>query len=326
MGTRIDRASAFAPVRVDRNEPGYEIWFAVLIDPATRQGLWIRYTCFARQPDRKQGYLWASFFDAHSPGFGDGPAFGAHYDADAAFGDSELKFRQGRLSADRMSGHMRTPRGELQWDIHFRHRFDPVSHGRGGLLERLAGVSSTVLSPFALASGEIKLGGTRYKKDQLHAVFMHIHGWRRVNVLHWLWAPVFDNTDSLGVEALTVRARSFLPPLTMATLRSGNEIFHGESILRGGSHVYPGMHYQIKCGPHRVKLRGRLNTDQKTGYIYHDPDRSKRFIVQSDVSDAECWLSTGNRKQHLVNSGAAAIEFHGLQPWPDVMYLDPFED
>ncbi|MCB1325494.1 MAG: hypothetical protein H7A21_15680 [Spirochaetales bacterium] len=323
----MNREEAFRP-RWPSGVPGYEIWFAVVIDPESRQGLWVRYTTFQAPGHPGEALLWASFFDAANP---ERHAFNAiSRDLAAARIEPErLIMPDGAtMTPDGFQGAIRTGPGVLKWELSLTHRFLPIWHGPK-LLEssRFVSVQSSVVSPFAGASGEVRLGTRTFRLKNARAVLTHISGRERVPELFWVFAPALDGLPDSGLEAVAVRPARFSPTIVSASMHLGSDFYHtttmAESLFFHRQKRYPEGRLRFSLGPHKIALEARLQEEQKTGYIYRGPSGDARFVVQSDVSSV-AWRIKGPRPAAGRLDDSAAVEFHAHRPLPNVMYLDPF--
>ncbi|MEQ9363870.1 MAG: hypothetical protein RIF32_06495 [Leptospirales bacterium] len=357
-------AAAFAPQR-SNTAPGYEIWFAVIHDPVERLALWLRYSRYVPKGGDKpaQAILWASLFSAtdsarHSFNARSVPLEAASFaggritiDTNAAGGGSPAV-----LGPDYIVGEIKTPSGNLRWDLELLHDFAPYVHGP----ERLAKVSRThsvVVSPFGRARGTLRLGTAKVLKlKDARTMFTHIWGADRVPELYWCYAPFLaggarpgaaspgsGKSGSAGrssgssvasisaVEAIYVKPSALTPAVCFGTALTGEgRIIHDHALTRGvfggNKFDYPKQHFRLSFDGQRVEVAAAMNQKQKTGYIYRGADGAPFFIVQSDVSSVECRMKNSEgRDSKFISPDFAAVEFHGAKPWPGVMYMDPYD-
>ena len=363
--------AAFAPQR-SNSATGYEIWFAVIHDPVERMALWLRYSRYIPKRGEKpaQAILWASLFSAADSG--------RH-----TFASRSVPLKAASFAADRVTidtntdgagpdspavigpgycvGEIKTPLGNLRWDLELLHDFAPYTHGP----ERLAKVSRThsvVISPFGRARGSVRLGTARaIKWKNARSMFTHVWGAERVPELYWCYAPYLQGStggarggsrssgagapgrsgDSSGalaglssiaaVEAIYVKPSPLTPAVCFGTALTGDgQLVHDHALTRGvfggNKFDYPKQSFRLNFAGQRVEVAAALNQKQKTGFIYRGPDGTPFFIVQSDVSSVECRLKNAEgRDTKLVSPDFAAVEFHGAKPWPGVMYMDPYD-
>ena len=347
MAQSENAAAAFVPRR-DDSTPGYEIWFVVVHDPVERIALWLRYTRYVPKPGDKpaQAILWASLFSATDP---TRHAFNSRsFPLRAgAFGSDRIVIGQGSkdqtdavLGPDYIVGEMKSPAGNLRWDLELQHDFAPHAHGP----ERLAKVARThsiVISPFGRARGTVRLGQAKsFKLKNARLMFTHIWGTERVPELYWCYAPYLQSNGAAAdnpaaslaaVEAIYVKPSALTPAVCFGSALTGDgQIVHDHALTRGvfggNRFEYPAQSFRLNFGGQKVEVKGVLNQKQKTGYIYRGPDGTPFFIVQSDVSSVECHTKTADgRALRYTNPDFAAVEFHGSKPWPGVMYMDPYD-
>src|SRR5690606_24215573 len=113
----MPHAGAFTPKMnfSDLREPGYEIWFAAIENPETKQALWVRYTVLIPAKGSQltpKGVLWGSLFDANEETH---HSFGAKTIAldDVAVDGTQISFAKNICSLDRWTGNLPTTRGQL---------------------------------------------------------------------------------------------------------------------------------------------------------------------------------------------------------------------
>ncbi len=340
-------AAAFAPQR-SNTTTGYEIWFAVIHDPVERMALWLRYSRYIPKSGEKpaQAILWASLFSAADPerhtfNSRSVPLKAASFASDRVTIDTNTDGAgpdsPAVIGPDYCVGEIKTPLGNLRWDLELLHDFAPYTHGP----ERLAKVSRThsvVISPFGRARGSVRLGTARaHKWKNARVMFTHIWGSERVPELYWCYAPYLqgpagpNSSGIAAVEAIYVKPSSLTPAVCFGTALTGDgRLVHDHALTRGvfggNKFDYPKQSFRLNFAGQRVEVGATLNQKQKTGFIYRGPDGTPYFIVQSDVSSVECRLKNAEgRDTKLVSPDFAAVEFHGAKPWPGVMYMDPYD-
>ncbi|MCR9142174.1 MAG: hypothetical protein NXI24_07975 [bacterium] len=339
-------AAAFAPQR-SNTASGYEIWFAVVHDPVERLALWLRYSRYVPKSGGKpaQAILWASLFSAADP-------------ARHCFNSISVPLKAANFASDRVTintnpdsaavlgpdyivGEIKTPLGNLRWDLELLHDFSPYQHGP----ERLAKVSRThsvVVSPFGRARGTVRLGRSKgIKLKNARSMFTHLWGADRVPELYWCYAPYLQQQSGAGgpapgpalagVEAIYVKPSALKPAVCFGSALTGDgRIVHDHALTRGvfggNKFDYPKQSFRLNFAGQRVEIGAALNQNQKTGYIYRGVDGTPYFIVQSDVSSVECRIKNSEgRDVKFASPDFAAVEFHGAKPWPGVMYMDPYD-
>lgn len=311
--------------------PGFEIWFAVCIDSASRQAIWVRYTLFRPAAGcglPASGMVWASFYDAHHPELHCAGVERVDL-ASVAISASELRFPQGRLSSDTLIGSIVTPLGPLAWNLKLQQRHRPVKYAPVQLENLgIAKTKAVIASPFALADGEVRLGDRSFAFARAGSLLTHLWGSRHIEELYWLFVPHFEGDDEgWQVEVVSVRPSAFLPAFTFVVLtRKGqlivNSVFAALSArLRP---AYPKISFVVKAGELRLALDCHLDAEQITRYAYTDPDGARRYICHSDTGGVSCRIAT-RQGERLLIAQTAAVEFHGMRPWDPGFYLDPLK-
>lgn len=307
----MNRALAFEP----KMKSGYEIWFGTAMD-ASGLALWFRYTILHRTSGPSVCVLWAALFDPKTPSNAVHAAESWPVDQQR-FQDGRLSLPQGSCTCDDVQGQMQ----DLSWDLRIEHRFDAESHVPEFLLKLpFVRTKSIILSPFARFTGTVRKGSQTWNLDA-HGTWTHIYGTERVPELYWCFVPQFDQSD-VGMELFSVRPKASLPRLTFFTLREGNTLRHSGLLgaFRSSCKVdFPGFTAFAPGGAFKVECQ--MDQAQAASYIYVDPDLSNRYVVQSDVSTAKLTLGDG---RIFDSKQQAAVEFHGLAPWSDATYLDPY--
>lgn len=315
-----------------RPVPGYEIWFTVIIDSEMGKALWLRFSTFVSRQEGKEkqiGLIWASFFDAEDTAhhcFGVEPAGRS----ECQWINHRLEHPKGQFGPDRFSGEVLTNKGVLRWDLEFQSQFEPTHHVPAWLsASPLAKTKSIVCAPFAQVTGTFSLNETQFKLNRADGLVDHIWGTHRVEQLYWLFAPKFDHDDEdWGLEMVAVKPNRFLPWFTFVTLRQGGKLWHDQTVwqaCRGKVQArYPQIDFQVRTNTHHLTVQSKLNESQITAYIYRDPAGSSRYIEHSDVGEVSCVIRDKDRGRTLICRNRAAVEFHGMKPWSQRQYLDPY--
>jgi hypothetical protein len=309
----MNLTQAFRP----RQNTGYEIWFGTVRDK-TGIALWFRYTILHRPDHPSVCALWAAFFDPLHPAE-------AMHAADS-WPAAEQRFENGRIvqptgsfSSDDVQGNI----GDLSWNLQMEHEFSAESHVPSALLKiPFVRTKSIVLSPFAQFKGTIQKGGQAWQIDG-RGTWTHIFGTQRVPELYWCFVPQFDNADA-GMEVFSVRPKIGMPMLTFFTLREGRSLKHTGILGALRNSCQPEFPRFAAAGPGKhpdFRLESTMDLDQAASFIYVDPDSTNRYVVQSDVSSARLSLASG---MVLESARGAAVEFHGLKPWHNRHFLDPY--
>lgn len=311
--------------------PRFEIWFAVCIDPASRQAIWVRYTLFwpaAGCALPASGMVWASFYDAHHPELHCAGVERVDF-AEVGIFDHELIFPQGRVAPDALQGAIATPLGPLAWNLKLAQRYPPVKYAPKQLEHLgIAKTKAVITAPFALADGEVRLADRTFAFARAGSLLTHLWGSHYIEELYWIFVPQFEGDDEgWQLEVVSVKPRAFLPAFTFVVLtRKGqllvNSMFDALSArLRP---AYPKLSFAVKAGELRLALDCHLDSEQITRYAYTNPDGAKRYICHSDTGGVSCRIDT-RQGERLLIARTAAVEFHASQAWDPGLYLDPLK-
>jgi hypothetical protein len=308
----------------------FEIWFAVVIDYNAHKAIWIRYTTLSQKtPQGMMGsaFMWASFYDAlDSSNF----CFAAkRYDFEKLeLRNNDYNFPNGTVSPDKLNGKLNTIKGDLNWDLNFEHRYQPLKYVPG-IIESLgiAKTKAVITSPFGKVNGEVSLDGKKFAFNNAGGVLTHLWGSSFIEELIWIYVPQFDNDmDGWSLEIVSVRPKSYMPPFTFFILLQRGKVNNNnivEALAATVSINYPAAEFKIKINDTMVKIKCRLNLEQASRFVYQDPSGSSRYIVHSDVSEVICQLEQGTFKKILACKQMAAVEFHSVNPWDDEVFYDP---
>lgn len=327
-----DRRDAFAPRLAGGARSGFELWWAVIMLPAERAALRLRYSYLAPAPtihesSQPQGVLWASCFDVRDAQQHRFQAAGFS-ERQRRFSPDLVEFGEGaRISPDRLNGEIRTLSGPLRWELELEHRFAPYLHGGGGRWPGRAG--SAAVSAFAGVRGRIASGRRSFSTEGASAFLGHAWGEERDLQLAWLWAPAFDNAGAeFGLEALTVRPRRYSPRFCYAALRERDRLHLAQNRLlalaRRGRVEYPHLELELKAGPYRLRALATLNETQQSGYVQRQPVAGTRYAVHSDISRVRCELRHKTTAIELDCTELCALEFQAPTPAASVVYLNPY--
>ena len=311
----------------------YEIWFAVIIDRASKKALWLRYsTLFPNEntSNKPIAVMWASLFDAQEPNNHFYTAETFPINSISLLGNN-YSYPKGSFSLEKLSGSL--TKGNLAWDLAYQHQFEAFDYVpcliKNSPLKNFVKTHSASCSPFAKVNGTIKFNEMTYPINNASGVLTHIWGTNRVEKLFWIFTPIFDNdTEGWALEVASIRLKPFLPALTVVKLLHNGSLYYDSSLLSALSATvkvnYPELEVKNRCKDFKLWVKAKLNLEQITPYIYRNPDGKPRYIEQSDVGEAICIIEQKNKKLELATKTGAAVEFHGLSPWSNKTYLDPY--
>lgn len=327
----MERPLSFQAQLLNSSTPGYEIWFAVIIERKTQKALWVRYTTLRPTQKAPMAVIWASLFDAqvptnHCSGTEIVPLSALTID------NNHYSYPNGQVSLNRLTGKLTTSQGLLSWDLHYQHQAEALDYTPSFIPASLKGLlttHSTACSPFAQVTGNITLNAQSYPLNTAQGLLTHIWGSYRVEKLYWIFVPQFDNDASIGLELAIVQPKAWLPAIVAAKLRNNRELLHSSSIvlpLTSSSFKahYPYLEVKTQIQEYTIQVQAKMNQSQTTAYIYRDPDGKPRYIEQSDVSEVSCQIKNKTFSKELHCQYLAAVEFHSLSRWSDRNYLDPY--
>jgi hypothetical protein len=212
-------------MRWDRGPGHYEVWYATLSDPASRQGFWIRYTLEAPYPGHGEPYcqLWFARFDPERPErtF----AFNRRFPIDRLAHQASpfsLSIGEATLRHDGMKGSLAGGGHEVEWELAWQpagrlhlHLPSPAYEG--------SWADTQVLSPNlnVAARGHLTVDGERLALEG--APLGQTHLWGRKHAYAWAWSHcnAFQGDRGAALETLTIRLRLgpiVLPKLTLLSL------------------------------------------------------------------------------------------------------------
>jgi hypothetical protein len=315
------------------NKPGFEIWFAVIIDYNTRKAIWVRYTTFkpgAGTPLKPSMIMWASFFDGLEP---QNNCFTANrFDFEKLeLNGNQYIFPSGTISPEKLTGKLSSPKGELSWDLDLLHKFEPLKYAPK-IIENLglAKTKAVITSPFARVNGEVNLAEKKFALNNAHGILTHLWGTSYIEDLIWIYVPQFDNDlDGWSLEIVSVRPKLFMPQFTFLILHQNGKVSHNgvlEALSSNVSSQFPQAEFKIKINDFQLKIKCKLNIEDAARYIYRDPDGSSRYIAHSDVSEVICQVEKSNFKKLLMCKNMSAVEFHSTKPWDNQKYFDPLQE
>ncbi|MEZ0367724.1 MAG: hypothetical protein ACAI44_01420 [Candidatus Sericytochromatia bacterium] len=323
----MDPLQAFSPCL--GGQPGFEIWFAVMITPDTRQAIWVRYTLFrpaAGCPLPASGILWASFYDAHHPELHCAGAERFEIDQ-IRLETAEVGFPRGLASPSRLTGELATGLGLLSWDLRLTQAYPPLKYAPA-FLENLgiAKTKAVITAPFAKADGEVRLADKAYPFIDAGSLLTHIWGSHYLEELYWIFVPGFEgDSEGWALEIVSARPKPLGLAFTFAILTCKGKLVANHLLEALSARVkphYPLVNFEIKVGSINLSVDCCLDRDQTTRYVYTNPDGARRYIAHSDTGEVSCRIERPGSTRLLL-ARTAAVEFHGCQPWDQEPYINP---
>lgn len=321
----------------DRTSPDFmEVWYSTFTEPKTGLGIWLRYTITAPVNPARPPYceLWGFVFDPES-----GPIFAAK----DRFSIDRLGVSNGRddgaivriadswLSENHLDGSLTHEDKTLTWSLDFVPAAECFQHLPSALRARIARRVSTVCSPNLSVpfSGVVKLGDRTVDVEGAHGC--QSHRWGRRHSQSWTWAHCSSWTDGEGLFE-GVAAQATLGPVTAPKSTFLYLEFEGERIsfndlkwaLRARS-TYELPEWSFQAHTDRWKISGTAiaHVEKMVQVTYEDPDGSKRYCANSEVSDLTIQVltkagRTWKPRGVLVSNGTAHLEFGRHEAFGDL--------
>jgi hypothetical protein len=320
-------------------KPGhYEVYYLTLTDPASRIGVWIRYTL--RAPVDGAEPECALWLVAMAP---DGDRFARR----ETFPIAELEAHDDPFRLC-LAGADLTDRGAAgavdggAWELSWEPRLQPYEFVHP--LVRRAGVAQTELVlPHAdlVVSGTVRLGERTLALDGARGGQAHLWGSR--HAARWAWTHASDLHSADGgarpdtfVDAVSVyveRMGRELGPSTPVVGRFRGDDFAATSpaaLVRARSRFgLTTWRFEARDGKRRIV--GEVDAPRETlaGVTYHDPDGRPAYCYNSEV--ASMHLSVWDRtargrfgwtlRDTLIADGTAHFEYGQRQSLPGIEAL-----
>jgi len=322
----MNRLSSFlSSSGIQKNSPPrFEIWFTVIIDSHHQRALWFRYTLLIPKPESQLkpiGVVWGAYFDAALPQH---HCFGIQQLSLESLSQHEGEYRwaeSASFSLGHAKGTVPTSSESLSWNLKFDHLFEPFNPAPFFLRNSPAlKTKSIYYSPFVKAVGDIQIGNNKIPFEGT-GTLNHIWGTDRIDELYWIFVPAFDNDPEVwGIDVVFAKPKPWMPTLSFVSLRRGGEVFESQALPRFRSAsknvAFPKIDCKLSVKGYDLEIEGTLNETQLVPYLYKNPNGTDRYVVQSDVSPLTCRIQKGSEQWNLKTKNGAAIEFHGLKPWP----------
>ena len=291
--------------------PFYEIWFAVVIEQASRRATWVRYTLYSGEGGAR-ATLWAAAFD------GDGEPIAekkiAGIDVFDRGPDDRFAVRIG--DAEIGHGYIRGSIDRLAWDLRFTPAAAPAVR-TPRLANRLPlptkAVHANADVPF---SGTVTVDGKARALEGAVGTQMHIWGTRRVEELAWAWDP------NAKIEIVSAGPSTSVLVGDLDLTQPPAALLAKRRVLRESA----ALDVRARGGMRLVRARAFCDPRTLVGYVYRDPSGRDLAVAQSDV--ATCHVEVFRRRatglvpeRVIVTRGASALEIHGPEPLAGVSYI-----
>lgn len=320
--------------RVWRGQPGhYEVWYLTFNHRPSRTGYWIRYTLEAPVSGRGDPHaqLWFARFDGDDPGrnFAVNRRFPIASMASQAapfevrIGDAVLTHASARGSLEG-AGH--SARWDLEWTPARRtHLFLP------DFLYHSPRVNTKVLSPNLDVSlrGRVEIDGRALVLEGEPGGQTHLWGRKHAHAWAWGHCNAFERREGTALEALTVRVRPHLPPLTFLTLVLDGETLRFTRLadLVAGRGRMGTARYEFLARGSDARVEGRYSCrpDDMVIAEYHDPDGEPAYCANTEVADLRLtvhrrsgWGRRWVEQARLAAPGCGHFEIGGRSPDPSI--------
>ncbi len=284
-----------------RKRGHYEVWYLTLTDRATGAAFWIRYTLEAPKDPAHAPYarLWFTSFDDDADGGGvavhqDVPI--AEYDA-ASSGPFQVTMGGAQLHHGKAEGAIGD---DIRWSLSWTP--SPTTHYHLPTIAYSVPITSTTVlspTPSAIFEGVVECGGRTYEVSGAPGCQTHL--WGRKHAETWAWArsSAWDGGEDAFFEGIAGRVKRFgflLPPLTVVTVRLGDEHFHLNTLrqARRTASDWTTGRWEFKGAGKTVRIEGEVTHPPADLVLahYHDPDGEDSFCHNSEHSSAAVRLWT----------------------------------
>jgi hypothetical protein len=313
-----------------------EVWYSTVTDPESGTGIWVRYTLTAPSDSVGDPYceLWGFVFDPNK-----GPIFAAK----DRFSIDRLGVSNGRddgaivrignawLSENHLDGSLTRDGKTFSWSIDFVPARDCFQHLPAALRDRIATRVSTVCSPNLAVpmTGVVQLSDRKIELSEVEGC--QSHRWGRRHSQSWTWAHCSKWDEGEGLFE-GIAAKAALGPLPAPKTTFVFLDYEGERIafndLRSALSArskYELPEWSFRAHTNKWKITGaaRAQPERMVQVTYEDPDGSKRYCANSEVSDLaiQVFEKSGrlwSRRGELVAHGTAHLEFGRESPFTEV--------
>lgn len=304
----------FLPFFPQRPGPFYEVWYAILADPETKESLWVRFALLRTKKDSSRLVPRLYFAFVAGRASHNNIAFIQTFAQDAfCLEENPLALRIGDmvLTLDGLKGSLKTPQGLLTLNLAFEPKV--LNHGYLPLaLVRALKSRSRVFAPYPAlsASGDITLYGSKRRFSHALGHLAHHFGIRQIYGWDWLHAPGFEGSPGTLLEILVPVLGARLPQLGFIRL------YHeGAWILKGGlgRALFAGARRGLGCWHFHgagVKVEVRAPLESLVVFPYEAPQGGFSYCINSQQADClvECKVKGGRLR--LFSKGLAAVETH----------------
>lgn len=316
-----------------QGQPGhYEVWYLTFNHRPSRTGFWIRYTLEAPSSGRgdPRARLWFAHFDAVDPGRNFAVNRRLPISSMAAqAAPFEVRIGDARLTHASASGSLEGAGHSARWDL----TWTPAPRTHLLLPEFLyhsPRVNTKVLSPNldVALRGRVEVDGRALVLEGEPGGQTHLWGRKHAHAWAWGHCNAFEGKAGTALEALTVRVRPRVPPLTFLTL-----VLDGEThpLTRIADVVFcrgrmGTARYEFRARGSGVRIEGGYSCRPEDMVIaeYADPDGEPSYCANTEVADLRVTVHRrsgwGRRwiEQARLASGCGHFEVGGRSPDPGI--------
>ncbi|MBI3724581.1 hypothetical protein HY251_11595 [bacterium] len=329
-----------------RHRGFYEVWYVTLVDPASGDAYWFRYTIDAPAAGKGESELglWAFSTPAKDPRAGlslhDRLPLSKFADKTTEEKGFRVEFGKAFVDPARATGKTGSGERSIEWDLKWEKNGVSFEHVPM-VLEKL-GVAQSAASSQNLAvlfDGTIKVGGKSIKVSKWPGEQSHTWGKKHADSWAWAHCNAFEEDKDAVFEGVSARVRKLgllLPAATPLFLRlagtpepreiSWTSVF---TLWSNVSRVSAGR-WDFEADSPEVLLKGTASAplERMIAVEYRDPDGEPLWCHHATGGDLalEVYRRTGARwslDRRLTSKGTTAFELTSRARDPEVgRYFD----
>jgi hypothetical protein len=314
----------------------YEVWYMTLVDPATQDAYWFRYTVDAPTVGETEVGMWAFVSPAKTPrtGLTLHDRWPLTKLTDKSTEEKGFKIELGKLflERNRATGKVGTGERSVEWDLKWEPNGTGFEHVSPAL--QAVGFAKSSVNSAHLAvemEGTIKIGGKPVKVSKWPGHQSHTWGSKHADEWAWAHCNAFAEDKTAVFEGVSARVRKLgvlLPAATPLYLRVGGveHTFSGVVGMWGNKSTKGRSRWEFEAENQEVLVKGVATAaaERMIGVEYADPvDGARLFCDHATAGDLslEVWNRVGMRwelAQKLTSTGTTAFELCGRERNPDV--------
>ena len=288
----------------------YDSWYVRAVHPLKPLGLWIRHT-FHETCEGVRGAHWFTLFtpdgvETRKARFDGRPAGGGERFAGAA--------------------------GDTRWDLQVHPRAAAFAHLPARWMYRtpLPKTKPVSVSPLAVLTGEVTIGGTTIAIDSWPGMVGHNWGAEHAHRWIWLHSAGFDGEPDAWLDITLARLK--LGKRVTPWLANGAICLAGERRRVGG--LFRRAAVEATAGAAEIALAGRglrleLSVAPRPAatvvWKYTDPLGGEHFASNCSISALSARVVQGGSERKLATGHLAAYELGTVEP-PAGYPIQPFPD